>query len=83
MVTNFEKELKSICNFIGIKKEKNMIEFYKNIQNKTRVRTASYNQVNKPLYQTSIYKWKNYQKELFPIMHIVQKWILDFGYNIK
>ena len=83
LVTNFEKELKSICNFIGIKKEKNMIEFYKNIQNKTRVRTASYNQVNKPLYQSSIYKWKNYQKELFPIMHIVQKWILDFGYNIK
>ncbi len=83
LVTNFEKELGSISNFIGIKKEKNMSQFYKNTQKKIRIRTASYNQVNKPLYHSSVYKWKNYQNELFPIIHIVKKWISKFGYSLK
>ena len=78
IISNFENELEKICDFIGIKQETNMKKFYMN-SNK-RVRTASYNQVNQPIYKTSKYKWLNYKIELEEIKKNVQKWIDFYSY---
>ena len=81
IVTNFDHELELVCKFIGIKKELSMKEFYKfNTNNERVVRTASYNQVNKPIYTSSKFKWLNYKDELKPVIPIVEKWINYYKY---
>ena len=58
-----------------------MKEFYKfNAYNERVVRTASYNQVNKPIYTSSKFKWLNYKDELKPVIPIVEKWINYYKY---
>ena len=59
-----------------------MNNFFSTISKKQRIRTASYNQVNKPLYKTSKYKWLNYKHELKPIIKIVEKWIKYYNYSV-
>ena len=61
LISNTELQIEEILNFLGLEKEKNCITFYKN---KRPVQTASFNQVRKPIYKSSIEKWKNYSEFL-------------------
>ena len=80
LVSNFDNELSNICKFMKIKNEPEMKSFFKTASKKERVRTASYNQVNRPIYTTSKNRWLNYQKEVSPIIDIVDKWIKYYEY---
>ena len=61
LILNTELQIEKILNFLGLEKENNCITFYKN---KRPVQTASFNQVRKPIYKSSIEKWKNYSEFL-------------------
>jgi len=61
LVTNFDAQLKSLCEYIGIEEVQNMREFHKL---KRRVRTASVGQVTMPLYSSSIGRADKYGEAL-------------------
>ncbi len=61
VVNNKKFEINRILNYLKINYDKNIEKFY---LNNRPVLTASYHQVRKPLYETSIDKWKNYEKDL-------------------
>lgn len=81
LIKNFEPEIKKITNFLKLNWDKKIINFHTYAKSKERIRTASYNQVTKPIYKESVYKWINYKKELLKIIPKIKKWI-DF-YNYK
>jgi len=64
LVANTEQEVKSILNFCKLPFEDNCLAFY---QNKRAVRTASSEQVRKPINNQGIEMWKNYQQQLIPL----------------
>lgn len=45
------------------------LEFY---QNKRPVSTASVTQMRKPIYSSSVVRWKRYEKHLAPLIAVVQ-----------
>lgn len=64
LVTDQKKLTKKILNFIGMDWHENCLNFY---MNKNNVNTASLEQVRKPLYSSSIGRWKNYRNHLRPL----------------
>ena len=80
LVSNFDTELNELLNFIGVPYEPEMKNFFKKKQDKKRVRTASYNQVNKPIYKSSRFKWINYREDIEQINKSVEKWIKFYEY---
>ena len=52
-------------NFVGLEWDEACLNFH---QNKRAVRTASITQVRKPIYQSSIAKWKRYEEYLGPLL---------------
>lgn len=75
MVENLEGITRRLLDFLGLPWDPNCLDFYKN----TRAAiTASQIQVKRPIYQSSIDKWKRYEPYMSPLMHqigdIVQKW---------
>ncbi|MEM6748441.1 MAG: tetratricopeptide repeat protein [Pseudomonadota bacterium] len=44
-------------------------------------RTASFNQVSKPLYTSATYRFEHYRPTLAPVMPILEPWIERFGYR--
>ena len=64
LITNQESESRRLLDFLGVEWNKNCLEFYKQ---KRSVDTASDTQVTKPLYSSSIERWKHYQKYLQPL----------------
>ncbi|MCW8857912.1 MAG: sulfotransferase [Kangiella sp.] len=65
LVNNLEHSAKSVIDFCGLDWEDSCLEFHKNKQAST---TASASQVRQKVYSSSIGMWKNYKKELQPLI---------------
>ncbi len=79
IVANIEKESKQMLEFLGLGFEQACVDFHSNPRN---TRTASYAQVNQPLYSTSTWRYRNYEKHLEPVFEILQPIINELGYSM-
>lgn len=68
LVDNFEALSKQLTDYIGLPWDPSCLYFYKNNRH---VKTASLTQVRKPMYKTSVQRWKYFEKELEPLLQMV------------
>ena len=61
LIKDSNVEIKKIINFCGLKWESECLNFYKK---KTFIKTLSFNQANKPIYNSSINSANNYKNKL-------------------
>ena len=64
VVKELEGMSRKLISFCGLEWDDRCLEFHKS---KRIVATASYDQVNKPIYSSSVNKWKRYEKFLEPL----------------
>ena len=64
LVSDTEQQVKKILAFCNLSFEENCLAFYKN---ERAVRTASSDQVRKPINTKGLDMWKNYQTQLQPL----------------
>ena len=68
LVLHKEDKVKEIAEFCELEYTPELLEFYK----KTKaVKTASVSQVRKPIYTSSLTRWKNYENLLQPVIDIL------------
>jgi len=80
VINNFEPTIKGLLKFLEIEWTDNLNEFYKTAENKRIISTPSYDQVNKPLYNQSIERWKNYEDKFIDTSKIFERWNKEFKY---
>ena len=61
LISNPEKQIKELINFCQLEWEDRCLNYY---DNNNPIKTLSVNQANKPIYKSSINKYKNYEKDL-------------------
>lgn len=71
MVANTEEQARRALDYLGLPWDDSCLEFH---HNKRRVKTASLAQVRKPIYKTSVARWKYYEKHLRPLLDIVSEY---------
>jgi len=64
IVNNFENTCRDLVKFTELEWQEQCLEFYKS---KRSVNTPSHDQVNQPIYISSIDRWKNYEEQLKPL----------------
>jgi tetratricopeptide (TPR) repeat protein len=69
LVANNEKKSRELISFVGLEWDEACLNFQ---QNKRAVRTASIAQIRKPIYQSSISKWKRYETQLGPLLDALE-----------
>ncbi len=79
LVANLEAESKKIFDFLGLEWNENILEYHK--KKSRTISTPSYQDVSKPIYTRASGRWKNYQKQLQPVMDKLQSYIDAFGYK--
>ena len=60
-----EGEARRLIKSLGLKWNAACLSFYENQRN---IRTASVTQVRQPIYNTSVERWRNYEKHLGPLL---------------
>ena len=71
MVADTEGQTRRILDFIGLPWHEGCLDFH---NNKRLVHTASVAQVRKPVYQTSVARWKHFEAHLHPLSDIVNNY---------
>jgi len=70
LVMDQERLSRSMVEFCGLEWDDRCLQFYKNDR---VVKTASYDQVRRPIYQKSIARWKHYEAHLDPLITALNK----------
>ncbi len=69
LVQNPREKVRALLDFCELEWYEGCLEFHKT---KRDVKTASYDQVRKPLYKKSVARWKRYEKHLQPLKQVLE-----------
>ena len=72
LVTEQESQTQKLLAFCGLEWEDQCLKFY---DTKRTVRTASSDQVRRPMYNSSVGRHKNYQSYIEPLTHRLQEFL--------
>lgn len=65
MVKDQENSSRQLIEFCGLEWEEQCLNFNESERN---INTCSYNQVRKPMYTSSMHRWKNYENHIGPLL---------------
>ena len=69
MVSDFENQARRLVEYLGLPWDERCLGFH---ENRRIVRTASVAQVRKPIYRTSVARWKHYERHLGALLEVVR-----------
>ena len=69
MVADFENQARRLVDYLGVPWDDRCLGFH---DNRRIVKTASVAQVRKPIYRTSVARWKHYEKHLGELYEVVK-----------
>lgn len=67
-VADLEGQARRLLDYLGLPWDPACLDFYRH---KRAITTASHTQVRKPLYSTSVARWKRFEQHLGPLLEIV------------
>jgi tetratricopeptide (TPR) repeat protein len=79
-VADIESQARKALNFLGLPWDESVLEYHRRAQKK-HVHSPTYEDVTKPVYTSSIDRWRNYETQLEPWLEILQPYIGAFGYE--
>ena len=82
LVTDFEGESRSLCDFLGLHWTPEMTRFADRARGR-RIRTPSAPQVRRGLYATGVGQWRRYADHLAPVMPTLERWAATLGYPVE
>lgn len=80
LVHNFGGESAKLLEFLGLPWDDNLLKFHELAKNRW-IRTPSYEQVSKPIYQDAAGRWKKYESHLEEVLPVLQPFVDAFGYS--
>lgn len=80
MVANLEMQARRALEFLGLPWNDCVLEYHRRAQTK-HVHSPTYEAVTKPVYSTSVGRWRNYEKHLAPFLELLRPFVEAFGYE--
>jgi hypothetical protein len=80
VVVDLEKEGGRVTKFLGLEWHENQTRFHEHNREKP-VMSTNYADVTQPVYQRSVGRWRHYEKQLAPILPVLEPYCVKFGYE--
>ena len=81
LVASFEAEMSKVLAHMGLDWDPNVAHFADRARGVAR--TPSDIQLTRGLNADGVGQWRRYQPQLEPINDIIQRWVIDFGYDVS
>jgi hypothetical protein len=79
-VSNLEKEGQRVTSFLGLDWNERQAKFFEEGKHSC-VYSPTYHDVTKPIYSSSVGRWRYYEKYLAPILPTLEPFCKAFGYS--
>jgi tetratricopeptide (TPR) repeat protein len=80
LVSDFDVTVRGLLSFLGLTWD-DAVRDYEVTARTRQIRTPSASQVIKPLYTSSIGRWRDYEKQLEPVLPVLEPWAKRYGYE--
>ena len=80
MVADLRRPARRVLDFLGLPWDDRVFEYHRRAQTK-HVHSPTYEAVTKPVYSSSVGRWRNYEKQLEPYQEILRPFVEAFGYT--
>jgi tetratricopeptide (TPR) repeat protein len=80
VVADLEGQSRRILEFLGLPWDDKVLKFYEHAREKM-VRSPTYQDVTRPVYQGSVNRWQHYAKHFEPLMPKLEPFLKEFGYS--
>lgn len=81
LVADFQDEVKRVLDAMGLRWHEGIEDYAGIAARSAPIMTASYEQVTRRLYRTSLERWKHYDQWLAPFHDQLEPLLADFGYR--
>ena len=82
LVDDLENESRKLFSFLGVEWEGKVLDFHRHAKTRKKLATPSYQQVTRPIYSSSKYRWKNYQRYIERPFSPIDGFVRQFGYDV-
>jgi hypothetical protein len=79
-VADLPGQARRVLDFLGLSWDEAVLDYRQRTRHK-HVHSPTYEAVTKPVYTSSIGRWRNYAEQLQPCLEILQPFIAAFGYD--
>lgn len=83
MIEDQEAELRPLFDWLGLDWSQVETDHLATAAKRGVITTASYAQVNEPIYKRAAGRWTRYRRQLEPVMPILAPWIERLGYSFE
>ncbi|MGH8293565.1 MAG: sulfotransferase family protein, partial [Gammaproteobacteria bacterium] len=77
-----EAKLRQVLDFLGVPWSAEVLRHTEHVPGRGNIKSASYAQVSRPVYQSSRDRWQRYRKYLEPHLEQLRPWCERFGYAL-
>jgi tetratricopeptide (TPR) repeat protein len=82
MVADLAGEMRPLLDFLGLAWDEKVLDNQGSAASRGHVRTASYSQVQEPIYKRAAGRWERYRTQLAPVLPILAPWAEKMGYEL-
>lgn len=82
MVADLAGEMRPLLDFLGLPWDEKVLDNQGSAASRGHVRTASYSQVQEPIYKRAAGRWERYRTQLAPVLPILAPWAEKMGYEL-
>ena len=79
-VTNLETQARRSLEFLGLEWDPGVLDYHQRAKSK-HVHSPTYESVTKPIYRSAMGRWHNYEKQLAPLMRLLEPYVKEFAYD--
>lgn len=80
LVADVEGSCRALLDSLGMAWHPNVLAHERTARSRPLIRTASYNQVTRPVSTEAVERWRRYAQVLEPVLPVLEPWIERFGY---
>lgn len=80
IVDDFEAEARRVLDFLDLQWSPDVLDYAATAKER-QILTPSYDQVVRPIYTSSIGRWRNYRNEMAEALTVLAPYLVEFGYE--
>ena len=80
LVIDFKGEVTNILKFLDLDWENELLNYHQTAKSREKIKTPSYSQVVKPIYNSASYRWEKYEDKLEQYKSRLAPWIKEYRY---
>ena len=79
-VDDLEAQARRTLQFLELDWDATVLDYRQRVQNK-HVHSPTYEAVTKPVYRSAMGRWRNYAKQLEPVLEVLEPLVEELGYE--